>query len=118
MAPRRCSSVTLQPASQPVQIDGFLSRYQTRSENRNRVEVRAPTGQMSTTQVESGLSSGLPSTTPISACDPRLKNPEERARLTQVFQRGLGEPVGFVMPLKRQMWQARPPRPAIQSPQE
>ena len=54
----------MQPTSQPVQIDGFLSRYQTRSAKRKRVEVRAPTGQMSTTQVESGLSSGRPGKTP------------------------------------------------------
>jgi uncharacterized protein (DUF2126 family) len=46
----------------------------------------------------------------VDPSDSRLKDPEERARLTQVFQRGVGEPVGFVMPLKRQMWQARPPR--------
>src|SRR5678815_4369600 len=65
----------LQPASQPEQIDGFLSRFQTRSVKRNRVDVRAPTGQMSTTQVESGLSSGRPSTVPISVCAPRLKKP-------------------------------------------
>ncbi len=65
----------LQPTSQPVQIDGFLSRYQTRSANRNRVEVSAPTGQMSTTQVESGLSSGLPGKVPISAWEPRSKKP-------------------------------------------
>ncbi len=65
----------LQPTSQPVQMDGFLSRYQTRSAKRNRVEVSAPTGQMSTTQVESGLSRGLPGKVPISACAPRSKNP-------------------------------------------
>jgi len=46
----------------------------------------------------------------VDPTDSKLKNPEERARLAQVFQRGLGEPVGFVMPLKRQWWQSQPPR--------
>jgi uncharacterized protein (DUF2126 family) len=40
--------------------------------------------------------------------DARLSDPEERARLRGVFERGLGEPVGFVMPLRRQWWQGRP----------
>ncbi|MEP7351857.1 MAG: transglutaminase family protein [Acidobacteriota bacterium] len=30
-----------------------------------------------------------------------LENPEERERLRRVFSRGLGEPVGFVLPLER-----------------
>ena len=64
-----------QPTSQPVQSDGFLSRYQTRSAKRNWVEVRAPTGQMSTTLAEIGLSSGLPGKVPISARAPRSKKP-------------------------------------------
>jgi hypothetical protein len=67
--------VMLHPTSQPVQIDGFLSRYQTRSAKRKRVEVRAPTGQTSTTQVASGLLSSFPGKVPISARAPRLKKP-------------------------------------------
>ncbi len=39
--------------------------------------------------------------------DPKLKDPEERARMAKVFQQGLDRPVGFVMPLVRQWWQAR-----------
>ncbi|MBL8848743.1 MAG: transglutaminase family protein, partial [Planctomycetaceae bacterium] len=45
----------------------------------------------------------------VDPADSKLSNPEERARLARVFQRGVGEPIGFVMPLKRQMWQGRAP---------
>jgi uncharacterized protein (DUF2126 family) len=43
----------------------------------------------------------------VSPEDPKLKNPEERARMAALFDRGVGEPVGFVMPLKRQWWQSK-----------
>jgi uncharacterized protein (DUF2126 family)/transglutaminase-like putative cysteine protease len=39
--------------------------------------------------------------------DPKLKDPEERSRLMRVFEKGLNAPTGFVMPLQRQMWQAK-----------
>ncbi|NQV26932.1 MAG: transglutaminase family protein [Rhodopirellula sp.] len=39
--------------------------------------------------------------------DPRIKDPEERARLMRVFEKGLGTPTGFIMPLQRQWWQAK-----------
>lgn len=39
--------------------------------------------------------------------DSKLKDPEERARIAAVFERGVAEPVGFVLPLKRPWWQAK-----------
>ena len=38
---------------------------------------------------------------------PKLEDPEERARLSRVFEEGLTRPTGFVMPLQRQWWQAK-----------
>ncbi len=39
--------------------------------------------------------------------DPKLVDPEERSRLAEVFERGLGTPRGFVLPLRRQWQQAQ-----------
>ncbi|MFN0196693.1 MAG: DUF2126 domain-containing protein [Planctomycetaceae bacterium] len=39
--------------------------------------------------------------------DPKLKDAEERQRLERIFTKGLGAPVGYVMPLRRQWWQAQ-----------
>jgi len=37
----------------------------------------------------------------LDPADNRLANPEERARMAEVFERGLGAPRGFVLPLQR-----------------
>ena len=41
----------------------------------------------------------------VDPIDSKLENPEERARLANVFKRGLGTPTGYVLPL--QPWQAK-----------
>ncbi|PZU94561.1 MAG: IMP dehydrogenase [Chelatococcus sp.] len=41
----------------------------------------------------------------VDPLDPRLADPEERARMQQVFQLGLGKPRGYVIPVQR--WQSQ-----------
>lgn len=44
----------------------------------------------------------------VDPSDSKLKNVEERARLARIVEQGLGEVSGYVLPLKRQWWQAKP----------
>lgn len=39
--------------------------------------------------------------------DSKLKDPEERARLARLAEQGLGDVTGYVLPLRRQWWQAQ-----------
>ena len=50
----------------------------------------------------------LPENTAVT--DPRLDDPEERARFMRTFQRGLTRPVGHVLPIQA-WWQAAPAHP-------
>lgn len=54
---------------------------------------------------------GLPEN--LDPLDSKLEDPEERARLARVFQRGLGNPSGFVLPVQR--WNAKDGRPRWKS---
>ncbi len=44
----------------------------------------------------------------VDPADSRLDDPEERARLAETFQRGLGAVVGYVLPLQHGSWKSGP----------
>jgi uncharacterized protein (DUF2126 family)/transglutaminase-like putative cysteine protease len=44
----------------------------------------------------------------VDPLDPRLDNPEERARLVETFRRGLGAVAGYVLPLQYGSWKSGP----------
>ena len=43
----------------------------------------------------------------VDPCDAKSEDAEERARLASVFERGLSEVAGYVLPLERQWWQGK-----------
>ena len=44
----------------------------------------------------------------VDPTDPKLKDPEERARLIRTFRKGLGEVTGYVLPLQYGSWKSGP----------
>ena len=43
----------------------------------------------------------------VDPSDNKLKSPEERARLARIAEKGMGTAAGYVLPLRRQWWQAK-----------
>tara|TARA_R110002049_G_scaffold4601_4_gene31944 strand:- start:213740 stop:217108 length:3369 start_codon:yes stop_codon:yes gene_type:complete len=44
----------------------------------------------------------------VDPTDPKLDDPNERSMMMRTFTHGLSKPVGYVLPLRRAWWQARP----------
>jgi len=83
----------------PEQAEVFARELATRLEVDPRCVIPAYEDPLPVLAREANLPENL------EAGDPRLDDPDERKRLARILSRGLGEPVGFVLPV--QVWNSR-----------